>query len=119
MSMQHTYQTDLQLKALQAKHSALSGQHYSMGVEVDRLTKKELEFDHAFAAKIELQNEIDNAQTALHKQTYLNEKHLGTIQSLEADITVVKKELLKEKQEKLELNELISSEEKRGLGVQV
>jgi len=50
-----------------------------MGVEVDRLTKKEIEFDLALAAKTQLQNDIDNTQTALHKQTYLNEKHTGTI----------------------------------------
>jgi len=43
-----------------------------MGVEVDRLTKKELEFDLALSAKLELQNEIDNTQTALNKQTFLN-----------------------------------------------
>ena len=68
-----------------------------MSLELDRLKKKELEFDEVLNKRLEQQNEVDQIKVNLNKALVKNETLIENNTVLEAELTVIKKEILKEK----------------------
>ena len=76
-----------------------------MSLELDRLKKKELEFDEVLNKRLEQQNEVDQIKVNLNKALVKNETLIENNTVLEAELTVIKKEILKEKRAQEDLQQ--------------
>ena len=74
-----------------------------MSSELDRLKKRELEFNDVLSKRLEQQNEVDVLKTSVNKLQVKNETLVQNNTVLEAELTVIKKEILKEKRLQEEL----------------
>ena len=99
------YSNDLERKqdVITRDNAAIKERYNRMSKELDRLVKKEMEFNQVLAKRLEQQSEVDVLKTQVNKLQVKNESLVQNNTVLEAELTVIKKEILKEKRIQEEL----------------
>lgn len=96
-AMRHSNEMQRRQDSLIRENASMKEMYNRMSTDLDRLKKKELEFDQVLSNRLEQQNEVDVLKTNLNKLTIKNETLVQNNTVLEAEMTVIKREILKEK----------------------
>lgn len=91
IAMQHTQTVTKAHEYMKKEHETLQETHYRMSLDLDTLSKKEVEFNYALNQKVEYISKIDVLETGKIKLESQNVHNKSQIQQLESDINLYKK----------------------------
>ena len=91
IAMQHTQTVTKAHEYMKKEHESLQETHYRMSLDLDKLSKKEVEFNLVLNQKVEYISKIDVLETGKIKLESQNVHNKSQIQQLESDINLYKK----------------------------
>ena len=111
--MNHSKDLEKKYEYVKHEHSTLQTVHHKVSKDLDLLKKKEREFNESIARRLEMQHEFDAVSAERNKLLGKLEKTDANNAVLEAEITVIKKEILREKKIQQDLRDTIDDIERK------
>lgn len=104
--MGRTQQMEQNLEYLKGEHKTLQNNYAMVSKDLTELRKREDEFNNVLSSSLKQQHEIDAVMAQRDKLLIKNENLRGQNQVYDSELTVIKKEILKERQLQSELTKL-------------
>lgn len=100
------------------EHDTMLVSYQKMSLDLDRLGKKEIEFDKVLANRLEYINKIDMQESKLQKLQNLDAHQKESIIQLDAEIAEFKQRIFQGEDREKDLREQIKSKDKKQGGLQ-
>ena len=104
--MSHATIANQKLDSLQSEHKSLQTKYYRTSKDLLELRKREEEFNNVLANQLKWQVQIDDLTALKDRLVVRNDDLKGKNQVFESELTVIKKEILKERRAQNDLQKL-------------